>query len=181
MVQDSNNDVDLISLKETILRNITRQGFTFDSDGNLHFTGSDKEIIRKLHEDSVNYLRNKHQPFVKKVEERFVNKYVADGCEIDPESISPKLREITTEQDAQVFRWVKLHWSIPTSAGYGRRLRYLVFDDNTQKLIGIIGLGDPVFGMKDRDQMIGWNREQRSEGLRKIMDAFVLGSIPPYS
>jgi len=134
-----------------------------------------------LHDDSVKYLRNKHRSFIKKVDDQYVSKFIADGCEIDPESISPIFREITTEQDAQIFRWVKLHWSIPTSAGYGRRLRYLVFDDYNQKLIGVIGLGDPVFGMKDRDATIGWNREQRSDGLRKIMDAFVLGAVPPYS
>jgi len=181
MVQEPICDPELISLKETILRNIARQGFTIDSDGNLQFNGSDKDKIRKLHDDSVKYLRNKHRSFIKKVDDQYVSKFIADGCEIDPESISPIFREITTEQDAQIFRWVKLHWSIPTSAGYGRRLRYLVFDDYNQKLIGVIGLGDPVFGMKDRDATIGWNREQRSDGLRKIMDAFVLGAVPPYS
>jgi hypothetical protein len=80
-----------------------------------------------------------------------------------------------------LFRYAALHWSIPVSSGYGRRLRFLVVDEFNGKLIGIIGLGDPVFNLGPRDGWIGWTKEDRNDRLRHVMDAFVLGAVPPYS
>ena len=80
-----------------------------------------------------------------------------------------------------LFRWVRLHWSIPVSAGYGRRLRFLVVDQSNEKLIGVLGLSDPVFALGARDRAIGWTPEDRRMRLRHVMDAFVLGAVPPYN
>ena len=80
-----------------------------------------------------------------------------------------------------LFRYVCLHWSIPVSSGYGRRLRFLVVDEQNEKLIGIFGLGDPVFSLAARDQWIGWDWATRKANLNHVMDAFVLGAVPPYS
>ena len=65
--------------------------------------------------------------------------------------------------------------------GFGRRLRYLVWDGNKQKLIGLIAIGDPVFNLSVRDSLIGWNVHDRKERLVNIMDAYVLGALPPYN
>jgi len=67
------------------------------------------------------------------------------------------------------------------SSGYGRRLRFLVVDEYNGKLIGLIGLGDPVFSLGPRDQWVGWTPADRKERLKNVMDAFVLGAVPPYS
>jgi hypothetical protein len=80
-----------------------------------------------------------------------------------------------------LFRYAVLHWSIPVSAGYGRRIRFLILDEQNGKLLGVIGLGDPVFGLAARDKWIGWSHEDRRKRLRYVMDAYVLGSVPPYS
>jgi hypothetical protein len=48
-------------------------------------------------------------------------------------------------------------------------------------LIGLIGLGDPVYSMAARDTWIGWCQETHRRNLRHVMDAFVLGAVPPYS
>lgn len=74
-----------------------------------------------------------------------------------------------------------MHWSIPISAGYGRRLRYIVQNENDKSIMGIIGLDDPIYALKNRDNYIGWSTEQRKNRLKHVMDAFVLGAIPPYS
>jgi hypothetical protein len=74
-----------------------------------------------------------------------------------------------------------LHWSVPISAGYGRRLRFLVLDGHNGKLIGLFGLGDPVFALGPRDLWIGWDAPTRKDHLRFMMDAFVVGAVPPYS
>jgi hypothetical protein len=67
------------------------------------------------------------------------------------------------------------------SNGFGRRLRYLVWDDYNHKLMGIIAIGDPVFNLSVRDNLIGWDVAARGERLVNIMDAYVLGALPPYN
>ena len=47
--------------------------------------------------------------------------------------------------------------------------------------MGLFGLGDPVFSLGHRDQWIGWNKEDRNERLHHVVDAYVLGAVPPYS
>jgi len=60
-------------------------------------------------------------------------------------------------------------------------MRFLVMDRSNRKLIGIFALGDPVFNLKCRDEMIGWNVEERRSRLVNVMDAYVVGAVPPYN
>jgi hypothetical protein len=107
---------------------------------------------------------------------------VANGTEVDVTAVRPRLVRVQPETENELlFRYLRLHWSIPVSAGYGRRLRFLVFDDHNDKVIGLIGLGDPVYGLGPRDEWIGWTREEKRKRLQCVMDAFVLGAVPPYS
>jgi hypothetical protein len=107
---------------------------------------------------------------------------IANGSEVDVAAIRPRLIRVRADSDDELlFRYLRLHWSIPVSAGYGRRLRFLVVDDHNDKVIGLIGLGDPVYGLGPRDAWIGWNGEQKKNRLKCVMDAFVLGAVPPYS
>ena len=80
-----------------------------------------------------------------------------------------------------LFRLAALTWSVPVSNGFGRRLRYLVWDENNDKLMGIIAIGDPVFNLHVRDSLIDWTVKDRSKRLVNIMDAYVLGALPPYN
>lgn len=163
-----------------LTKTLKKQGFKIDGNF-LKFNASSKEKIRKLHSVSVKYLLEKNRKFIKENDSKFLEMYVADGDDINPKEIDPKLVIVDNEKNSLVFKWVKLHWSIPISSGYGRRIRYLVKDKHTDKLIGIIGLGDPVYALKDRDGFIGWSSETKSRKLKNIMDAFVLGAIPPYN
>jgi Domain of unknown function (DUF4338) len=70
---------------------------------------------------------------------------------------------------------------VPVSNGFGRRLRYLVWDNHNGKLIGIIAIGDPVFNLSVRDNLVKWDVEARGKRLVNVMDAYVLGAVPPYN
>ncbi len=108
--------------------------------------------------------------------------YFASGIEIQPESVTPVLGKIDAGTwQAELFRLASLTWSIPVSHGFGRRLRYLVWDNHNRKLIGLIAIGDPVFNLAARDNLIDWNAQDRSARLVNIMDAYVLGAVPPYN
>jgi hypothetical protein len=69
---------------------------------------------------------------------------------------------------------------VPVSRGYGRRTRFLVLDRQNDKLVGVFALGDPVYNLTARDELIGWSIEQRNARLYNVLDAFVLGALPPY-
>lgn len=108
--------------------------------------------------------------------------YIAAGRDVVPERIRPRLVLVRAgSEDELLFRYARLHWSIPVSAGYGRRLRFVIYDESNSKLIGIFGLGDPIFGLGPRDRWIGWDTEAKKSRLQCVMDLFVLGAVPPYS
>lgn len=108
--------------------------------------------------------------------------HFAEGHEVRPGAIDPELVAVKSDElTGDLFRFAALLWSVPVSKGYGRRMRYLVRDKSNGKLIGIFGLTDPVFNLRSRDQWIGWNVEQRRANLVHVMDAYVVGAVPPYS
>jgi hypothetical protein len=178
VIQEEN--IDKAKLALDLTATLIKQGFTIDK-GFLRFDASSKTNIRELHSIAVNHLLEKNYRLICKYDQKFTNDYIANGNEVNVQKISPKLIIVNDAEMALVFNWIKLHWSIPVSAGYGRRLRYLIQDTYNNKIIGLIGLGDPVYALKDRDHFIGWTSEIKARKLKHIMDAFVLGSIPPYS
>lgn len=99
-----------------------------------------------------------------------------------PDEIEPELVPVVADQyTGYLFRLATLLWSVPVSHGYGRRIRYLVRDRSNGKLIGIFALGDPVFNLSCRDAWIGWTVDDRRARLVNLMDAYVVGAVPPYS
>ena len=168
------------SLKLKVLSSLRHQGFDVDEGGIKAPISDDKDSLRSLHAAAVKHRVN--QGAVLRSKEPSLIDRIASGDEVDPNLISPRLIEVRPNSfDAMLFRYATLHWSIPVSSGYGRRVRFLVVDQHNGKLIGIIGLGDPVFGLGVRDRWVGWDADQRNTRLRHVLDAYVLGAVPPYS
>ena len=168
-------------LRRRVIISLQKQGFLCDGD-KISLPGDmDKEGIRRLHQEAVQTRIERAKGGLIRREARLLS-YIAAGKEVEPEKISPLLVQVEPDTENELlFRYASLHWSIPVSSGYGRRLRFVVFDKNNGKLIGLFGLGDPVFSLAARDEWIGWNKEQRRNRLKHVMDAFVLGAVPPYS
>jgi len=169
------------ALKRAITVSLKKQGFIVDC-GRISFpVNPNKDQLRHLHSFAVMTKIEKASASLAGKEKHLL-KYVADGSEIIPDEISPKLVEVKQDSENELlFRYAVLHWSIPISSGYGRRLRFLIFDSFNGKLIGLLGLSDPVFALRDRDNWIGWDHETRKDRLYHVMDAYVLGAIPPYA
>lgn len=106
--------------------------------------------------------------------------HFADGSEVVPSLIDPMVTPVRTPQDADLFRFATLQWSVPVSSGYGRRTRFLIRDRHNGKLMGIFALGDPVIAQGARDTAIGWDKANRNAKLYNVYDAFVLGAVEPY-
>lgn len=142
-----------------------------------------KNDIKDLHYDIV---RQKTLEICKAHSnwENELTSILANGDEIIPEKIDPELiilprKKSTKEKNA--FKVSTLLWSIPVSNGFGRRIRFVVRDNQNDKIMAIVGLQDPVFSRKARDDYIGWNPEQRKRNLVNMMSCYVLGALPPYN
>jgi Domain of unknown function (DUF4338) len=168
-------------LRDRIQNSLRKQGFVLRNNELLLPDHADKDTLRNLHALAVQSRIEQARPGLERHEPRLL-RHIASGAEVVPERISPRLVEVEMGTENELlFRYARLHWSIPVSAGYGRRIRFLVIDDSNDRLIGIIGLGDPVYSLKPRDEWIGWSRDAKRQHIRDVMDAFVLGAVPPYS
>jgi hypothetical protein len=168
-------------LKTMIGKSLLAQGFCIENGCIASPDCNDKDELRRLHASAVQHKLEVAEPGLRRFQDALL-KRIACGSDLSPTDISPRLVEVMPgSEDELLFRFVRLHWTIPVSAGYGRRLRFLVVDDSNDKLIGILGLGDPVFSLGVRDRWIGWNQDAKRDRLRNVLDAFILGSVPPYS
>lgn len=140
----------------------------------------DKNMLRSLFSPARAYILEKNQDFISRYAGKLLA-YIASGEEINPYHLEPEIVPVKTKRESQLFRFASLSWSIPVSPGYGRRMRFLVLDRSNGKLIGILGLCDPVFNLRCRDEWIGWDVRQKEERLSSVMNAYVLGAVPPYS
>lgn len=171
------------ALRAKVLAHLRQQGFKVSDAGILAPVATEKHRQRALHLEAVQAQRERARGALARREPRFLER-LATGQDVDPARIQPRLLLITDRrsEDGLLWRWCSLHWSIPVSSGYGRRLRFLVVDEgHGGKVMGLIGLADPVFALGCRDTRIGWTREDRTERLACVMDAFVLGAVPPYT
>jgi Domain of unknown function (DUF4338) len=169
------------SLKRSVRRHLSTLGFRKRSDGSLYPPACTKEAIRQVHAAHRADRIEKNRPFIK-AHLSDLKSHFAAGSEIVPEQIQLRLHRVAAgTPESALFRLAALTWSVPVSSGYGRRLRYLVWDDQNSKLAGLIALGDPVFNLSARDRYIGWDKGARTARLTNMLDAYALGAVPPYS
>ncbi|HEY7021798.1 MAG TPA: Druantia anti-phage system protein DruA [Ktedonobacterales bacterium] len=168
-------------LRSRIVTSLEDQGFTIQNNQIVVNDALSKETIRQLHKIAVEHKIEEARRNLARYEPWLIQR-IANGVDVRPEEIVPKLVEVKPDtEDELLFRYARLHWSIPVSSGYGRRLRFLVMDESNSKLIGVLGLSDPIFRLRGRDQWVGWAADQIADKLHYVMDAFVLGAVPPYS
>jgi hypothetical protein len=166
-------------LRDRVEHELRLAGFVWHGTRLVPPEGDPKEVARRLHGQQRARVLAKSADFVKEWEERLLPSF-ASGAEVNPASIAPSVRPVVTEEDAALFRYASLSWSVPVSQGYGRRTRFLMWDEHNGKLMGIFAMGDPVFNLRVRDNVIGWTTADRKERLYNVFDAFVLGAVEPY-
>ena len=168
-------------LKRKIRAHLNALGFEKDDAGCLMASSEDKAVYRKFHSSQRQEKLDRNAVFLEKAWPIY-HQFFANGADVNPNEIKPRIELVEPETwQSECFRLAALTWSVPVSQGYGRRMRFLVWDDSNDKLIGIIGLTDPVFNLRARDQLIGWSSDDRKARLTFMMDAHVLGALPPYN
>jgi len=159
---------------------LEREGIFLDDHGNLIL----KKELRAFQYELSKITNERFKKF-----ENIAKVFFAQSLEdIDISNIKPRLELIpVNKQDKRtkelkaIFNYAKSFWSIPVSAGFGRRMDYILWDENTGKVIGIFGLSDPVIGLGVRDKFIGWDKKTKEERLYNMMTAYILGAVPPYN
>lgn len=169
------------SIKRHLRQHLAALGFQKAEDGSLILPEGGKEVVRTLHSAQREERLLEAHAFVASGTTKLLHN-LASGSEVVASKIRPVLQRVASGTwESNLFRFVALSWSVPVSVGFGRRMRYLVWDENNGKLIGIAAIGDPVYNLSVRDKLIGWSIEDRGSRLVNLMDAYVLGAVPPYS
>jgi hypothetical protein len=168
-------------LRRKVRDHLKHLGYTKGPGGVLVPPSLDKASYRSLHLSQREERLDKEEDFLAENQAKLI-KYFANGTEIDLKRFKVRLELVRKGTwQADLFRFATLLWSIPVSQGFGRRLRYLVWDDSVDRLVGLFALTDPVFNLRARDEEIGWTSDDRSERLIYLMDGYVVGAVPPYS
>lgn len=167
-------------LRKRLVSDLEDQGFTFAADQVIPPTYTDKSCIRNMYlAERQRFIAEKEQ-LLHRLERRALP-YFAKGSEVTPASVHPRIELVKSRLQSDIFRYACLLWSIPVSSGYGRRMRFLIFDEANEKLIGVLGLADPVYCLAVRDSWIGWGNDDKRRRLWHVMDAYVLGAVLPYN
>lgn len=168
-------------LKRLVRKHLRDLGFGRAPDGSLEPPSLDKDAYRRFHRGQRAEKLESNRRWLERNQSSLI-KWFADGKDINPSAIHPELEIVVKETwQSDLFRLASLYWQIPVSDGYGRRMRFLVWDRSHDKLLGIFALGNAVFNQAARDEYIGWDHRRRRESLVHLMDAYVLGALPPYS
>jgi len=168
-------------LKRRLRKHLSLLGFSRGKNGSLSIPDNSKSAIRVLHAPQRAEILQAQTSFIERKLPKLEH-FFASGKEVNPEKIQVRIERVDSHTwQGDLFRLASLTWAVPVSSGFGRRLRFLVWDEQNGKLVGILAIGDPVFNLSVRDQFIGWSGDDRRSRLVNIMDAYVLGALPPYN
>lgn len=168
-------------LKRMIRGHLRGLGFTRAPDGTLLAPSLSKDTYRSFHSAQREEKLERNRAWLDRSSDSLL-RWFASGCDVVPREIRPELELVNQGTwQSDLFRMAAMYWQVPVSDGYGRRMRFLVWDRFNDKLIGIIALGDAVFNQAARDAFVGWDHHRRKDALVNLMDAYVLGAMPPYS
>lgn len=168
-------------LKRKVRAHFKRLGFLKAADGTLLPPNLGKQSYRDMHAHQRESRLEANRGWIANRSGQLIQHF-ASGTDLDVARISPRIEVVRSGTwQSDLFRLASYYWRIPISEGYGRRLRFLVWDDHHNKLIGLFALGDAVFNLRARDEFIGWDHHRRVEALVNLMDAYALGAVPPYN
>ncbi|HBT19948.1 MAG TPA: hypothetical protein DEA47_01030 [Peptococcaceae bacterium] len=154
--------------KKEIIDGLLSYGIQVDNDGNC--TVSDKRAFMRMLAENVN----------PKPDPKTSVFFASSFAEVDVKKIEPELELVESEESSRIFRHACSFWSVPVSCGFGRRMRFILWDRGNKKVMGIFGLCDPVINLNVRDdELLAWDKQQKMERLYNIMTAYVLGAVYP--
>ena len=169
---------ELIEQKAKILREEITNSWTLFQEA---LKKGHKDYVRELHIVAKSSAPEVHVAGLLRVLEKH-KKFFKLGSQIEPSKIQPRL--VLVERGSiweDIFKICRASWSMPYSRGYGRRLRFVAFDEYHEAVMGIIGLQSPPADLACRDQLFEFPEGQKLDYINCMLDAYTIGAIPPYS
>jgi hypothetical protein len=170
-----------------LVRDLLRLGWSFKSNSNKSFelappANYEKEIVRKGMEYSRSEVIQHDRVWIDKHLED-ARKNLANGIDALKSKIEPLIEVCETQKQNDLFRMFRYYWSSPASEYVGRRIRILVRDKGLPgcPVIGIAAIGSSIIHIPARDNWIGWDIKTRTDRIIYVMDAYVVGALPPYN
>lgn len=140
----------------------------------------DKQHLRAVH---IEAKRLAGGPTIEKLQ-RLLGKrasWFKHAAEINPERIKPRMHLVGDSLTQDLWQIGRSFWSMPFNKGYGRRLRFVVLDEEHEALIGLIGLQSPPADLMCRDHLFSYPDGEKLRLVNQTMDAYTVGALPPYS
>jgi hypothetical protein len=175
-----NKNVNPDEIRSLIFFELASLGFHLNEQGEIIASCASKEDVKRLHRPAREEFLSKNLEWIRRNFGRYGD-YFANGEEIIPHKINPVLVQVQEDWHSDLFRLARFYWSIPYSHGFGRRLRFLIFDSSNGKLIGIFGLQSPPITFPVRDRLFEYPLGQKEILVNQTMDIFTLGALPPYN
>jgi hypothetical protein len=142
----------------------------------------DKETIKHSMSIKRDEIINKNRLWIDNHIDNARNN-LADGVNVLKSQIEPVIEICSTQKQYDLFRLFRYYWSSPYSEYVGRRIKLIIRDAGLENkpIIGIAALGSPIIHIPERDNYIGWNKNTRTKKINYMMDAYVIGALPPYN
>ena len=170
-----------------LVRDLLRLGWTFKTNSKHSFELAPPEVYSKdIVRGGMTFARQEiitqNRSWIDARIEN-VRHNLASGLDALRSEIRPVIEVCETQKQNDLFRMCRYYWSSPASEYVGRRIRILVRDEGLpgKPLIGIAAIGSSIIHIPDRDKWIGWDIKTRTERIIYVMDAYVVGALPPYS
>jgi len=175
---DHYSTTDRTMLTEQILTSLRRLGFQIEN-GRLVPPMTEKAIIRAMHAPATAWERSRQRAWITWAWQTY-SRWFANGTDVIPERITPVLCDARYPPFRDLFRLVRLSWSVPFSRGCGRRMRFVVIDAAIEKVIGILGFQSPPLSFPARDRRWTYPPGKKPLLVNQTLDIHTLGAIPPY-
>ena len=170
-----------------LIRDLHRLGWRPVSNSNTSLElvppdAYDKSVVRAAMSYSRNDVLDRNAPWIAK-HIQLARSNLASGNDALNSKVIPRIEVCETQRQADIFRIFRYSWSSPSTDYVGRRIRVLIRDDGVKgsPVIGIAAIGSSLIHIPDRDKWIGWDTRTRTERIIYMMDAYVVGAVPPYN
>ncbi|TRZ50260.1 MAG: DUF4338 domain-containing protein [Dehalococcoidia bacterium] len=170
-----------------LVRDLLRLGWRIKSNSNKSLelvppSNYEKNVVKAAMAYSRNEIIDRNNIWISSHLD-LARSNLAPGNDVLKSEIYPRIEVCETQNQHDIFRIFRYSWSSPSSDYVGRRIRLLIRDDGVKgsPIIGIAALGSSIIHIHDRDKWIGWDTKTRTNRIIYMMDAYVVGAMPPYN
>jgi effector-binding domain-containing protein len=135
-------------------------------------------ISELLHKQKQKEIENNYNRLLQ-YERKYLKYIYLDG--VDFKKLSVSIKPCETEWEKELWTYARIVVSSAPHRGYvGRIMNFLMFDENSNKLLGILGFGSDFIKLPPRDRYIGIHHSEVNK-IQYLTNMYVCVSVEPFS